>query len=952
MRGLGEAGVSLLDLAALAVNNPMLQESIRLQITDPERQRLETFWGKAETDLGQVGHLLGTLAGGSVGPGEIGRLATLARGAERITLENMAREITSAGGVTMNLRSGTRPAVGYAVARPGTVQLVDEVTPTVLRDFMREHRVALESPTAHLGAWKNPETGQWEMNLTDVHPDLPTALQEGHARGEQSVGDLAAYAAGREGAIPVQAPLQLEHRSPAELGGMVRPSAGGTGPVKGAERARQQAFPEHFVPRSYFSVAGSPVESGFEHLPVHRGQLQHVYDIKKDPLGTLAQAEAEATRLGVAGPAVASLQEKIIRDAGYQGYQRGSAVAAFQDTPVTAVDPLDAPAYLRNTNRPINTVHARIADEAYQRAIQASERFNRRARGPYVQPPKALLPAPVPPKQLTAPVPPKQLMPPTSEGNRLIRQVAAEYGQTAGLPEFPLSTIAKEHVSEPGRRMAQVYKNLTSNPHDPAVREAYQAFTQETAAQGQAIRQAGITPEFVTQDPYRNSAEMMADVRRGRIKILSTPEGGHPLLTPQQNDEFRFVHDVMGHAREGHQFGPLGEERAYRTHAPMYSPLARRAMATETRGQNSWVNFTPGHEQLAPTARPFAEQKAALWPEEYTGGYEAFPPQPNAAPAILPSLGLDWRRGIPNIAEMEKRLPSETPAGILTSVAPGSLTRRAQIDLSAVPQAKRVQAWHAHLADLERAFRNPLWEQDVRRGVGLRGHLWYPSDQILASAIQALGPEQGRAAFEEWAQLMGPTSLQTSPPQNLRNAGYRYVIAPETATADLGRQGPPGFRALYPTLQGEVLANLRRSGALDPFKYPKISRYSENIMGNWQPATLDVHEARRLGQLGSQMTPDPTAYYGPAESLYQTRAEEMMNEGFLPVPAGMSPTAAAQSARWVGGADATGVRGGAASASRSLADLFARSIFRTHVATGQTPEEVARLFWTRQQPLF
>lgn len=133
-----------------------------------------------------------------------------------------------------------------------------------------------------------------------------------------------------------QAPLELEHRSPAELGGVVRPSSFGTGPVKGAERRRQQAFPEHFVPRSYFSVAGSPVESGFEHLPVYRGQLSHIYDDALDPRGFQAQAEAEATRLGVAGPAVASIAEKMIKDAGFQGYRRGNVVAAFRDVPVTA----------------------------------------------------------------------------------------------------------------------------------------------------------------------------------------------------------------------------------------------------------------------------------------------------------------------------------------------------------------------------------------------------------------------------------------------------------------------------------------------------------------------------------------------------------------------------------------------------------------------------------------
>ena len=63
----------------------------------------------------------------------------------------------------------------------------------------------------------------------------------------------------------------------------------------------------------------------------------------------------------------------------------------------------------------------------------------------------------------------------------------------------------------------------------------------------------------------------------------------------------------------------------------MYSPLARRAMTTETRGQNSWVNFGPqmrnedgtlkkkGDEgYLDPKQREFAPQKMALFPEEFS----------------------------------------------------------------------------------------------------------------------------------------------------------------------------------------------------------------------------------------------------------------------------------------------------------------------------------------------
>lgn len=94
------------------------------------------------------------------------------------------------------------------------------------------------------------------------------------------------------------------------------------------------------------------------------------------------------------------------------------------------------------------------------------------------------------------------------------------------------------------------------------------------------------------------------------------------------NDVFRAVHDVFGHASGGFGFGPRGEENAWRKHVRMFSPLAARAMTTETRGQNSWVNYGPhlrrpdGYVPKRSDAdfipldqRPFAKQKTGLLPE-------------------------------------------------------------------------------------------------------------------------------------------------------------------------------------------------------------------------------------------------------------------------------------------------------------------------------------------------
>jgi hypothetical protein len=92
------------------------------------------------------------------------------------------------------------------------------------------------------------------------------------------------------------------------------------------------------------------------------------------------------------------------------------------------------------------------------------------------------------------------------------------------------------------------------------------------------------------------------------------------------NDEFRFVHDVLGHAGPGVGFRAAGEENAFRWHAPTFSPYARRAVTSELRGQNSYLNFGPNgeHNRAAnpvpydaidnPQGTKYADQKFGVMP--------------------------------------------------------------------------------------------------------------------------------------------------------------------------------------------------------------------------------------------------------------------------------------------------------------------------------------------------
>lgn len=222
-----------------------------------------------------------------------------------------------------------------------------------------------------------------------------------------------------------------------------------------------------------------------------------------------------------------------------------------------------------------------------------------------------------------------------------IREVAAAYMAHHGLEHNPPKSYVKVNP-ERAKRIADEYHNATHNPHDPETKAAYAAFSQETLAQYQFAKNHGkLNAEFIQEhaaDPYAQSPRLATeDVHKNNhLWVFPTASGfgtepanteHHPLLADSGekisgrpatiNDIFRIVHDYYGHAKEGVGFRADGEENAWRAHAAMYSPAARRAMTTETRGQNSWVNYGPHTSNKTAKADEtiFAPQKTTLLPE-------------------------------------------------------------------------------------------------------------------------------------------------------------------------------------------------------------------------------------------------------------------------------------------------------------------------------------------------
>lgn len=122
------------------------------------------------------------------------------------------------------------------------------------------------------------------------------------------------------------------------------------------------------------------------------------------------------------------------------------------------------------------------------------------------------------------------------------------------------------------------------------IKQAYKALTDEIDQQYEMlVNELGIKIEFVDDDPYTDFMEMRKDfIENRRLKIMKTEAtGSHPLMTDEQNDKFRAVHDAFGHLATGRGFDRHGEEAAYQAHGTMFSDDAKKALASETRGQNN-----------------------------------------------------------------------------------------------------------------------------------------------------------------------------------------------------------------------------------------------------------------------------------------------------------------------------------------------------------------------------
>ena len=221
-----------------------------------------------------------------------------------------------------------------------------------------------------------------------------------------------------------------------------------------------------------------------------------------------------------------------------------------------------------------------------------------------------------------------------------------------------------------------------------------------------ATQRDGITfdPWSGEGQPYATAQEMRDDVLNNKHLSFYTGGTEHPLWGNATrdasgltlNDKFRAVHDYFGHAQEGMDFGPRGEENAWIIHSQMFSESAQGAITTETRGQNSVVNFANPDIRAGAAPVVFPEQKIGLMSPE-TRDWNAV----LVARAGAPAPGADLPTARMSLAHYGPKELSEIDPAFQGSGIPSAELKTAGVNPN---KAARFQSFYDEGATPEKQF--------------------------------------------------------------------------------------------------------------------------------------------------------------------------------------------------------------------------------------------------------
>ena len=265
--------------------------------------------------------------------------------------------------------------------------------------------------------------------------------------------------------------------------------------------------------------------------------------------------------------------------------------------------------------------------------------------------------------------------------------------------------------------------------------------------------------------------------------------------------------------------------------------------------------------------------------------------------------------------------------------------------------------------------------------------VWYRTSPLFDRFKSEYGKSRAEQFFRQLANSISATSPRSKVPQNVKiGSYYRWKAGQPGGLTDIPPKGS-GYGSIAQQTHLRNMRQILEHGGFDPLVNPKPASFSENIIGNEIPVTVDTHnfrapamfaedprflantmpksqlevenpddifkpgykpqEAYYAGELSMkdalaqpgywQSAPSKATEYGPLESWQQEK---------LAPKVGMTP-GQFQGNVWVGAGDVTGL----GSPPETLLETIAARVMYTAHVMGKSPEEVLRKYVRAEIPL-
>ena len=266
--------------------------------------------------------------------------------------------------------------------------------------------------------------------------------------------------------------------------------------------------------------------------------------------------------------------------------------------------------------------------------------------------------------------------------------------------------------------------------------------------------------------------------------------------------------------------------------------------------------------------------------------------------------------------------------------------------------------------------------QHIQNGLQMSGGDWYDTTALRQRFHDLNGPEQGEQDFQKFMQYVGTNSPQNKVPPDIRQASYYYHLdkngVPITPVDKFGNprpevQDPTNIAAPYKALPSHQSGSSEvQAGTRDPLDAQKTASFAQNLSGNYEPVTIDMHALKLPAMLKQDprwlngegkaalasgtdigtLAQDPKWWenspganeYGHLEQWWKGMANDL----------GITP-AQAQAGSWVGGGHITGL---GSDENKTFIDFMNDRGNLTAQKTGQgNAQDAIDAFIRGQQPL-